>query len=148
MFKQTFTANRTTVPYWPSIIKTLQNVDPTVRLDPIAGDGFTATIGKSTAWSSSDISQTQSLIDNADADSIALRTQMDVDNISAFDKTLFLTAIDETNRIRQWITDFKAAVAAATSLADLKTRIAALNDLPQVPMNVAIQAMKNKAGTL
>ncbi len=34
--------------------------------------------------------------------------------------------IDELNILRLWITDFKAAVAAATSLADLKTRVAAI----------------------
>jgi hypothetical protein len=38
--------------------------------------------------------------------------------------------VDEINLLRQWITSFKAAVAAATSLADLKTRVAALANMP------------------
>lgn len=38
--------------------------------------------------------------------------------------------VDEINSLRQWITSFKAAVAAATTLADLKTRVAALAALP------------------
>ncbi len=42
-----------------------------------------------------------------------------------------LLMMDELNAVRQWITDFKAAVAAATTLADLKTRVAALVNLPQ-----------------
>lgn len=40
-----------------------------------------------------------------------------------------LVTMDELNLLRQWIMTFKAAVAAATTLADLKTRVAALNDL-------------------
>lgn len=38
--------------------------------------------------------------------------------------------VDELNALREWDVAFKAAVAAATSLADLKTRVAALPDLP------------------
>ncbi len=38
--------------------------------------------------------------------------------------------IDEFNIVRQWIMSFKAEVAAATSLADLQARVAALSDLP------------------
>lgn len=37
---------------------------------------------------------------------------------------------DEFNILRGWITDFKVEVAAAANLGDLKTRIAALPDLP------------------
>ncbi len=39
-------------------------------------------------------------------------------------------AIDEINTLREWIMAFKAATAAATSLANLQTRVAALPDLP------------------
>lgn len=38
--------------------------------------------------------------------------------------------VDEINLVREWIVSFKAAVAAATSLANLQTRVAALNDMP------------------
>ncbi len=38
--------------------------------------------------------------------------------------------VDEINLLRDWIMDFKAAVAAATTLADLKTRVANLANLP------------------
>jgi hypothetical protein len=37
---------------------------------------------------------------------------------------------DEINILRQWLTDFKADVAASVSLADLKARVALLSDLP------------------
>lgn len=39
-------------------------------------------------------------------------------------------AVDEINALRAWVTSFKAAVAAATNLADLKTRVAALANTP------------------
>ncbi len=38
--------------------------------------------------------------------------------------------IDELNALREWIVSFQAAVAAATSLANLQTRVAALPNLP------------------
>ncbi len=39
-------------------------------------------------------------------------------------------AIDEINTLREWIVSFQAAVAAASSLANLQTRVAALPNLP------------------
>ncbi|MCK5606986.1 hypothetical protein KAR91_34100 [Candidatus Pacearchaeota archaeon] len=41
-----------------------------------------------------------------------------------------LAAHKENNALRAWITDFKAAVAAASSLIDLQTRIAGLPNMP------------------
>lgn len=41
-----------------------------------------------------------------------------------------LVSLDEFNILRQWIMAFKVEVAAATNLADLKTRVAALPNLP------------------
>lgn len=38
--------------------------------------------------------------------------------------------VDEINSVREWITSFKAQVALASSLADLKTRVAGLPDMP------------------
>lgn len=52
--------------------------------------------------------------------------------------------VDEINALRDWVTSFKAAVAAATSLADLKTRVAALNDLPDRTLAQAKTAFINK----
>lgn len=45
-------------------------------------------------------------------------------------RALMLTAMDEINILREWLTSFKTQVAAASSLADLKTRIAGLPDTP------------------
>lgn len=59
-------------------------------------------------------------------------------------RAVLLVAIDEINNLRQWIAAFKTEVAAAASLADLKTRVA---DLPNMPDRTAAQAktaIKNK----
>lgn len=52
-------------------------------------------------------------------------------------RAVVLVSKDEVNALRAWLTDFKGAVAAATSLADLKVRVAAL---PSMPARTAAQA--------
>ncbi|SRR6266545_6597808 len=58
--------------------------------------------------------------------------------------------IDELNVLREWDVSFKVEVAAATSLADLKTRVATLPDLSDRTLAQAVTAIKNKinAGTV
>lgn len=51
--------------------------------------------------------------------------------------------IDEINSLRQWITSFKAATAAATSLTNLQTRVAALPNTPNRTLTQAKTAYKN-----
>lgn len=51
---------------------------------------------------------------------------------------------DELNNVRQWITDFKADVAAATNLADLKTRVAANPDLADRTLSQLKTAIQNR----
>jgi hypothetical protein len=53
------------------------------------------------------------------------------------DRAIVLTSMDEINLIRSWITSYKAAVAAATSFDNFKTRVAALPNLAQ---RTAVQA--------
>ncbi len=57
--------------------------------------------------------------------------------------------VDEINALREWIVSFKAQVAAASSLADLKTRVAGLPDLPDRTLAQAKAAFISKvnAGT-
>lgn len=73
----------------------------------------------------------------ADAFKLALRALFEqaVDGSTPegfMSRTIALTVLNETNRLRAWITSFKAAVAASTSLANLKTGVAALNNMPEV----------------
>lgn len=51
--------------------------------------------------------------------------------------------VDENNLLRQWITDFKAAVAAAGSLGALKTGVAGLPNVPQRTYAQAKSAINN-----
>lgn len=53
------------------------------------------------------------------------------------ERAVLLVLLDEVNVLRQWITSFKAAVAAAATLADLKTRVSAL---PAMPDRTSAQA--------
>lgn len=52
--------------------------------------------------------------------------------------------VDELNSLRDWITAFKAAVAAATSLANLQTRVAALANMPDRTLSQARDAVAAK----
>jgi hypothetical protein len=52
--------------------------------------------------------------------------------------------VDELNDLRSWVTAFKATTAAATSLADLKTRVANLPNLPARTLQQARAAIVNK----
>ena len=46
-------------------------------------------------------------------------------------RALALVTLYETNLLREWITAFKAATAAATNLANLQTRVAATPNAPE-----------------
>ncbi len=56
-------------------------------------------------------------------------------------------AIDEINTLREWIVSFQAAVAAASSLANLQTRVAALPDLPDRTLAQAKTAFISKVNS-
>lgn len=58
-------------------------------------------------------------------------------------KAIASVVIDELNVIRQWVMSFKTEVAAATNLADLKTRVAALPNLNDRTAAQARTAVKN-----
>lgn len=72
----------------------------------------------------------QTLLTRFRAKAAALIDQVQ-DTQAAKDRALLLVMMDELNLLRAWVTSFKAAVAASTNLANLQTRVAALNSLPQ-----------------
>lgn len=87
----------------------------------------------------------QAVFDNANFRTAAI-AQLDNDR-EALLKLLRAAAaimVDEINVLREWEVSFKAAVAAATNLANLQTRVAALPDLPDRTLAQAITAIKNK----
>ena len=55
--------------------------------------------------------------------------------------------VDEINVLRQWEMSLKAGIAAATSLADVKTAVAALPNLPDRTLAQAKTAIQNKITT-
>ena len=59
-------------------------------------------------------------------------------------RALVMILLDELNTIRQWTVSFKTEVAAATNLADLKTRVATLSTLSDRTIAQAKTAYTNK----
>ncbi len=102
--------NPATVVVYPS------NLQATAQATINAFDGSQAA---QDAWNTIPSAQKQAvlLINLLDANSRAYRA------VAAL-------AVDEINTLREWIVSFQAAVAAATSLANLQTRVAALPNLP------------------
>lgn len=59
-------------------------------------------------------------------------------------RALALLVLDEVNRHATKWNDYKTQVASATSLADLKTRVAAMSDLPVYTAAQLVAAIKAK----
>ena len=57
------------------------------------------------------------------------------------------TLIDELNSVRGWLVAFKAQVDLSSSLADLKTRIASLPDMPDRTLSQARAKVVGKVNT-
>ena len=74
--------------------------------------------------------------------------QAELDNAQLITKGLALTILDELNRTTNRIRDFDAAVKAATSLADLKTRVAGLLPIPERTVAQLKAAVKAKVESL
>lgn len=121
-------------------------------LDATAGafsaDGHVYRLKKATDWTAPQIAAAQTVLDTTTPATPETRAQTEIDNWPIAVKAAFLATLDELNLLRDWITAFKAAVAAATSLANLQTRVAALPNTPDRTVPQAIQAVRDKAGTL
>jgi hypothetical protein len=59
-------------------------------------------------------------------------------------RTVAALLVDEVNILRQWLASFKVEVAAATTLADLKTRVAGLPATPDRTLTQAKTAYETK----
>lgn len=69
--------------------------------------------------------------------------------IAKLHRAVLLLVLDELNVLRAWITDFKADVSGAATLAALKTAVAADADLPARTNAQLVAAIRSKlsAGT-
>lgn len=52
------------------------------------------------------------------------------DDLGRINRAIVVVLLAEINNLRQWIASFKAATAAATTFANLQTRVAALANTP------------------
>jgi hypothetical protein len=77
-----------------------------------------------------------------------LALESELDNAERITKGLALTILDALNRLSARIREGDAAVAAATSLADLKTRTAALSAVPARTAEQLKAAIKAKVEAL
>jgi len=143
----TFTANRSTEPDPASLLAQLRALDATAGVQH-ESDTNSYTLKKATAWTGPQITAAQNVLDTAPAATPELTAQAAIDVLGIVEKASLLTLFDENNNLREWITSFKAAVTASTSLANLQTRVAALPDMPDRTVVQAIAAMRTKAGTL
>jgi len=102
------------------------------------------------AWSAQDLAQKESDRQAAyAAEAAAFRTlQSELDNAQLITKGMALTILDELNRITSRMRDFDAAVQAATSLADLKTRVGGLLPIPERTVAQLKAAVKAKVDGL
>jgi len=134
------------------IIVNITDLDAQIRAAGIAIDGISS---NGTISPASLQTQAQPIIDAFVANQTAaqnLQARADAIDRLDNDKTDLLKlqraeagiAIDEINAIREWNMSLKAAVAAATNLANLQTRVAALPDMPDRTLAQAITALKNK----
>ena len=94
------------------------------RADALFARAATEGTAYDAAAATADLDDAKRLYDRLDLHARALRS-------------VVLVSLDEINTLRSWITSFKVEVAAASSLADLKTRVAGL---PNTPARTAAQA--------
>jgi hypothetical protein len=94
-------------------------------------------------WAANPPLTAQQMLDALRAKAAAMIDQA-ADAQAVKDRAMLLVLMDELNLLRAWVTSFKAAVAAATNLANLQTRVAALDSLPQRTANQIRPAVQGK----
>lgn len=70
--------------------------------------------------------------------------QQATDRLDTDDRRFIQMLLKELNRNRKQWTDLKTAIAAATTLADLKTRVATLGNMPQISIQDIKAAMNSE----
>lgn len=111
-------------------------------VDPDPGKAQAQNIASTWDWSQA----AQDIRDKAARQNLTkdLLDTISPDLLATIIRSLALLTMDELNILRLWITDFKAAVAASSSLVDLKTRVAALSNTGQRTKTQLYNALKNR----
>ena len=123
--------------------------------DAAADALVTAYLASHPGWTAQEVDSTTFAAAAVIPDQAPLRTEAvgllntSITGNAKLTRAVVLITMDEINNLRQWVMSFKAAVAAATTLADLKTRVAALSDTPDRTTAQLKTAVENKinAGT-
>lgn len=147
-FYQDFTTTiRTTEPEPNALIAQLKALDDTagVQHEPGTAD---YRLKKNSAWTAPQIAAALNALETAPAKTPQTVAQAAIDAMDIATKAALATEFDELNVIRDWIEQFKAQVGQASSLADLKARVAALPAMPPRTVPQALAAVRAKAGTL
>ena len=131
-----------------------QLVTAGIPIDGVSGQGPFAVQYSASATAqqrSQGDSMVAAFVVNDDATEIATRQRADADgdfdaaaDLGRLLRAVAAVLVDEINALREWDASLAAAVAAATSLADLKTRVAALPALPDHTLAQARAAILNK----
>ncbi len=141
--------NRTTKAYIPSA-----NTPDYPVAEWIIDPDMTAVVGyPSQYWIiTGDVVTLMDAAARAQVDTAALNTSRDstaavLNEPEAYPRGYALVALDELNAHALKVNSILDAVDAATTLADMKTRIAAITDYPQRTINQMQNAVRSKLGT-
>lgn len=121
---QTFTSGRATEPDPASLLTAIKALDATAGLHHQPGSNYV--VKKATAWTAPQITAAQNAIDTAPAATAQLTAQVEVDQMSIYDKAFALALIDQLNVIRAALPSPLAAITPAQALAAIKAKAGTL----------------------
>src|SRR5438045_2126304 len=123
-FTQVFVPNRLDLPYWPSLLNTLQQTDPSVRLSNIPVDVII--LEKDTIWTAIQISQTQTSIDTTPTGTPNIDGQFQINTMAVLNKAILLTLLDQINIIRAALPIPLPAITPAQAIAAIRAKAGTL----------------------
>lgn len=139
----------------PTSIALTLRLDSTIRAIPIAIDGISGVVSpydpttvivspstlqeqcQPTINAFDGSQQAQDAWTALQKQNAAIEFMTDLDEYSRSYRAVAAVLVSEINILREWIVSFQAAVASATTLANLKTGIAALPNLPDRTLSQA-----------
>lgn len=126
---RSFTVARSTEPDFAALVANLKALDPSAGVQHTPGTQVYV-LKKATAWTTAQANAAQNVLNTTPESSPQLTAQAAIDSLPLVERAIILTLIDETNRLR----------AALRGLG--------VANLPDVSVQTAMSAVRNKAGTL
>ena len=78
------------------------------------------------------------------AEQARLTILVDYDKWSEREKAMLKLLLKDNNALRKWVNDFKTAISESSSLADVKTKVAALPDMPERTKPQVMKALEDE----